>query len=64
MSGRVTFEVEIAPNGSVTSARIVESQLNDPDLERKLLLKVRSLQFGAKAVAILKLTYSYDFLPG
>lgn len=64
MSGRVTFQVEIAPNGSVTSASIVESQLNDPALERKLLLKVRSLQFGAKAVAVLRLTYSYDFLPG
>lgn len=63
MSGRVTFEVEIAPDGSVTAASIVSSELNDADLERKLLLKVRSLQFGAKDVAVLKLTYSYDFLP-
>ena len=63
MSGRVTFNVEIAPNGSVTNASIVDSQLNDPELERKLLLKVRSLQFGAKPVAVLNLTYSYDFLP-
>lgn len=63
MSGRVTFEVVIAPNGQVTEARIVDSQLNDAALERKLLLKVRSLQFGAQNVAVLKLTYSYDFLP-
>lgn len=64
MSGRVTFEVVISPSGAVTSAKIVSSELNDPALERKLLVKVKTLQFGAKAVASLRLTYSYDFLPG
>lgn len=63
MSGRVTFEVVISPGGQVTSAKILDSQLNDAGLERKLLLKVRSLQFGAQNVSVLKLTYSYDFLP-
>lgn len=64
LSGKVTFQVTIAPSGLVTSAKIVTSQLADAALERKLLLKVKSLNFGAQAVSSLTLKYTYDFVPG
>ena len=63
LSGKVKFRVTIAPNGSVSKANIVSSELNDPALERKLLLKVKSLQFGAQNVSALTLNYTYDFVP-
>jgi TonB family protein len=45
LRGKVTVEFTIAANGFVTSARILESTINLPDLERELLNLVRHLTF-------------------
>lgn len=50
LSGKVIISVTIAPSGSVSSASIVSSELGDPELEAKIISKVRSLNFGAKEV--------------
>jgi len=63
LQGKVVFKLVIEPNGSVSSAQVVSSELNDPDLERKLLAAVRGIQFGASDVMQTTLNYSFDFLP-
>lgn len=63
LQGKVTFRVEIQPDGSVSAAEVVASDLNDPELERKLLAKVRQIDFGAMNVTVWKDTYRVDFFP-
>ncbi|MCR6652986.1 MAG: AgmX/PglI C-terminal domain-containing protein [Cellvibrionaceae bacterium] len=63
LQGKVVFKLVIDPNGAVSSAQIVSSELNDADLERKLLAAVRGINFGASDVLQTTLNYSFDFLP-
>ena len=56
-------EFTIAPNGSITSCRLVSSELKNPDLEQKLLARIRTLSFAAEDVETLVTTYPLDFLP-
>jgi outer membrane biosynthesis protein TonB len=63
LQGKVVFKLVIEPSGAVSSAQVVSSELNDADLERKLLAAVRGINFGASDVLQTTLNYSFDFLP-
>lgn len=63
LQGKVMFKLVIEPSGAVSSAQVVSSELNDPELERKLLAAIRGIQFGASDVLQTTLNYSFDFLP-
>jgi len=63
LEGKVVFKMVIEPNGRVSSASIVSSELDDPALERKLLSRIRLINFGAADVTQTTLNYSFDFLP-
>lgn len=63
LQGSVMFKLVIEPDGSVSDAQIVSSELNDDDLERKLLAAIRFINFGASDVLQTTLNYSFDFLP-
>lgn len=63
LEGKVVFNMVIEPSGQVSAASIVSSELNDPALERKLLARVRLINFGAKDVLKTELNYAIDFLP-
>lgn len=63
LEGKVVFNMVIEPNGKVSSASIVSSELDDPALERKLLARVRLINFGAKDALQTTLNYAIDFLP-
>ncbi|WP_420426864.1 TonB family protein [Algiphilus sp.] len=64
LQGKVTLRITIAPNGSVTDVRIVDSQLNNPSLEQRILTRVRTLNFGAKPnVDTVTLNYPMYFMP-
>ena len=55
--------LKVAPSGQVTDCRIVSTELNSPDLEQKLLARIRQFDFGAKDVNPMDVTYPMDFLP-
>ena len=57
------FKLEIDSSGAVTNAEIVSSELEDPALERKLLARIRLINFGARDVLKTTLNYDMDFLP-
>lgn len=63
LEGKVVFRLTIAPSGVVTSVSIVSSELGDPDLERKLKLRVKRLKFKAGNLATTTINYPIDFFP-
>ena len=63
LEGKVVFKIVIEPNGRVAKVEIVSSDLGDPKLERKLMAKIRSINFGAKGVKSTTVNYALDFLP-
>lgn len=63
LQGKVVLKLTIDPSGRVTDCRIVSSELHAPDLERKLLARIRQFNFGAKNVDVMVVTYPIDFLP-
>jgi len=63
LQGKVVLEITIAPSGKVTACKVISSELNSPRLERKLVARVKMLNFGAREVETLIVTYPIDFLP-
>jgi TonB family protein len=63
LQGKVVLEVTIAPSGEVTDCRVVSSELNDAELERKLVARVKMFRFEAKDVASMTTTKPIEFFP-
>jgi len=63
LQGKVVLELTIAADGSITRCEIVSSELKDPDLERKLVARVKSFRFEAKDVGTITVTKPIDFFP-
>lgn len=64
MQGTVVLRLEIAPDGSVTDASIRSSELNDAELERRMLLIIRTMDFGELDVDVWRGDYPINFFPG
>ncbi|HEX7435973.1 MAG TPA: AgmX/PglI C-terminal domain-containing protein, partial [Caldimonas sp.] len=63
LQGKVVLKLTIAPSGSVVDCRIESSDLHAPELEAKLLARIRQFDFGAKDVNEMLVSYPVDFLP-
>ncbi len=63
LQGKIVLKLTIAPSGEVTDVRIESSELKSPELERKLLARIKQFDFGSKAVEPMVATYPVDFLP-
>lgn len=63
LQGKVTVKISIAPSGNVTACEVVSSELNDPELERKIVARVLLLNFGRKDVESITIDYPLYFLP-
>lgn len=63
LQGKVVLELTIAPWGEVTNCRVVSSDLNDPDLERKLITRVKLFRFEDRDVEAVTTTKPIDFFP-
>lgn len=63
LQGKIVLELTIAPDGKVSSVRIISSELNDPELEKRLLARIRLFDFGAQDVEALTVTWPIEFLP-
>ena len=63
LAGKLVLRLTIAPNGSVTMCEIVSSELNDEELERKLVQRVKLFRFEAKDVEPVTTTKPIDFFP-
>jgi len=63
LQGKIVVKLTIAPSGQVLDCQLVSSELRAPDLERKVLVRIKQFDFGAKAVDAMVVTYPIDFLP-
>jgi protein TonB len=63
LQGKVVIELTIAPSGDITAARVISSELHDPEFENKLVARIRLFKFEAKDVAALTATKPIDFFP-
>jgi len=63
LQGKLVLEFTIAPSGEVTMCRVVSSELNDPELERKIIARVRLFHFEPKDVESITTTKPIDFFP-
>ena len=63
LEGKLVLRLTIAPNGQVTMCEVVSSELNDAELERKLVQRVKLFRFEAKDVEAITTTKPIDFFP-
>lgn len=63
LQGKLVFEMLINTKGVVTELKMLSSELSDPELSRKILSRIRLIQFGAQDVHPTRVNYSFDFLP-
>jgi protein TonB len=63
LQGKMVLEFTISPTGEVTMCRIVSSELNDPELEKKIVARVRLFRFEARDVESVTTTKPIDFFP-
>ena len=57
------LRLTIAPDGSVTFCEVVSSELDNPELEAKLVARVKLFRFDAKNVEPITTTKPIDFFP-
>jgi protein TonB len=63
LQGKLVLEFTIAPSGEVTACRVVSSELKDPELERRIVARVRLIRFEAKDVEPITTTKPIEFFP-
>jgi len=63
LEGKVVVQLTIAPSGEVTDCRIVSTELNDSELERKLIARIRMFRFEDKDVEAMTTTKPIEFFP-
>jgi protein TonB len=63
LQGKLVLQITIDPSGQVTACEILSSELNDVEMERKLVQRVKMFHFEAKDVAKVTTTKPIDFFP-
>ncbi len=63
LQGKIVLEITIAPTGEVTACQVVSSDLKDPELERKLIARIKLFHFEEKDVEAITTTKPIDFFP-
>jgi protein TonB len=63
LQGKLVLEFTIAPTGEITMCRVVSSELNDPELEKKIVARVRLIRFKPAEVEPLTVSKPIDFFP-
>jgi TonB family protein len=63
MEGKLVLEFTIAPTGEITMCRVISSELNNPELEKKIVARVRLIRFKAADVEPLTVSKPIEFFP-
>jgi periplasmic protein TonB len=63
LQGKMVLEFTISSTGEVTACRVVSSELNDPELERKIIARVRLIRFPPRDVESMTTTKPIEFFP-
>jgi TonB family protein len=63
LEGKLVLRLTIEPSGAVTFCEVVSSELNDPELERRLVQRIKMFRFEEKDVEAITTTKPIDFFP-
>jgi len=63
LQGKIVLQLTIAPSGEVTDCRLLSSELNDDDLERKIVARVKLFRFEARDVEAITARKTLEFFP-
>lgn len=63
LQGKVLLELVIQPDGSVSSCKVVSSELHDKTLEKQIVERVELFNFGRRDVKQRKVRIPINFLP-
>ncbi|MEP7703958.1 AgmX/PglI C-terminal domain-containing protein [Paraglaciecola sp. 25GB23A] len=63
LQGKLTVNIQIEPDGSVSDVKLLISELDSPDLENDLIARIKLINFGQQNVSLTLLDYSFNFLP-
>ena len=63
LQGKLVLELTIDADGSIIRCEVLSSELNDAELERKLVARVKLFRFEAKDVGTITVTKPIDFFP-
>jgi TonB family protein len=63
LQGKLVLELTIGQDGTVVRCEVLSSELNDPELERKLVARVKLFRFESKDVGTITVTKPIDFFP-
>jgi TonB family protein len=63
LRGKLVLELTITPDGSISRCDVISSELNDSELERRLVARIKQFRFEAKDVGVITVTKPIDFFP-
>ncbi len=63
LQGKVVLSLKIAPSGQLVDCHLISSELKAPELEQKLLARIKQFDFGSKDVDVTTVSWPLDFLP-
>ncbi|NRA60543.1 MAG: AgmX/PglI C-terminal domain-containing protein [Psychrobium sp.] len=63
LEGKVTMLIVVEPNGAVSSCKVTSSELSNAKLERKLIARMKLINFGQEDVVQTSFNYTFNFLP-
>ena len=64
LQGKMVLSLTISPGGDVTECTMLSSELNDPDLEHKIIARVKLFKFEPKDVEPITARKTIEFFPG
>jgi len=63
LQGKLVLQLTISPGGEVTDCKVISSELNDPELESKIVARVRLFRFEARDVETIVAHKTIEFFP-
>lgn len=63
LQGKIILQLTISPAGDVVDVKIISSELNSPDLESRILSRVKNFKFNINTTKDITVTYPIEFLP-
>jgi len=63
IQGKIVLQITISPAGDVTDIKVVSSELNSPELESKIVNRVKTFKFTISGDKPVTLNYPIEFLP-
>ena len=63
LQGKLVLELTITPAGDISDCHVISSELNDPELEHKIVARVKLFKFAVKDVETITVRKPIEFFP-